>query len=88
MTRIPLLASRYRLLIGAVADPRVTQLAAGRGDAEEVYQAGAAARAQGERAKISAQLRRRGVDIVDAPPERLPSALADAYLRLKAAGQL
>jgi uncharacterized protein (DUF58 family) len=88
MPRIPLLASRYRLLIGAVADPRVTQLAAGRGDAEEVYQAGAAARAEGERARISAQLRRRGVDVVDAPPDRLPSALADAYLRLKAAGQL
>jgi uncharacterized protein (DUF58 family) len=88
MPRIPLLASRYRLLIGAVADPRVAQMAAARGDAEEIYQAGAAARAQDERARISAQLRRRGVDIVDAPPDRLPSALADAYLRLKAAGQL
>jgi hypothetical protein len=25
---------------------------------------------------------------VDAPPDRLPAALADAYLSLKAAGQL
>ena len=53
-----------------------------------MYGAGAAARAQADRARISAQLRRRGVEIVDAPPDRLPSALADAYLRLKAAGQL
>jgi uncharacterized protein (DUF58 family) len=88
LPRIPLLASRYRLLIGAVADPQVARMAAGRGDAAAVYAAGAAARAQAERAQISAQLRRRGVDIVDAPPDRLPSALADAYLRLKAAGQL
>jgi hypothetical protein len=28
------------------------------------------------------------VEIVDAPPDRLPSALADAYLRLKASGRL
>jgi hypothetical protein len=26
--------------------------------------------------------------VVDAPPERLPPALADAYLALKAAGRL
>jgi uncharacterized protein (DUF58 family) len=85
---IPLLAARHRLLIGAVADPRLAELAAGRGDTEAVYAAGAASRAQSERARVSAQLRRRGVDIVDAPPDRLPAALADAYLRLKAAGQL
>jgi uncharacterized protein (DUF58 family) len=88
LPRIGLLSARYRLLIGAVSDPRVAQLAAGRGDAEAVYAAGAAARAQADRARISALLSRRGVEIVDAPPDRLPSALADAYLRLKAAGQL
>jgi uncharacterized protein (DUF58 family) len=88
LPRIPLLTSRYRLLIGAVADPRVAEMAAARGDAEAVYEAGAAGRAQAERARIAAQLRRRGVDIVDAPPDRLPAALADAYLGLKAAGKL
>ena len=88
LPRIGLLTSRYRVLIGAVADPRVSQMAAARGDAEAVYGAGAAERAQGDRARIAAQLRQRGVDIVDAPPDKLPSALADAYLRLKAAGQL
>jgi uncharacterized protein (DUF58 family) len=88
LPRIALLTSRYRVLIGAVADPRVSEMAAARGDAEAVYEAGAAERALAERARISAELRRRGVDIVDAPPDRLPPALADAYLRLKAAGQL
>ncbi|MGH3275571.1 MAG: DUF58 domain-containing protein, partial [Streptosporangiaceae bacterium] len=88
LPRIPLLASRHRLLIGSVADPRVAEMAQARGDAEAVYGAGAAARAQAERARISALLRRRGVEVVDATPDRLPPALADAYLRLKAAGQL
>ena len=46
LPRIGLLSARYRLLIGAVSDPRVAQLAAGRGNAEAVYAAGAAARAQ------------------------------------------
>jgi hypothetical protein len=33
-------------------------------------------------------LQRRGAHVVDAPPDRLPAALADAYLALKAAGRL
>jgi len=88
LPRIGLLTSRYRMLIGSVADPRVEEMAAARGDVEAVYAAGAAGRALAERARVAGQLRRRGVDIVDAPPDRLPAALADAYLRLKAAGQL
>jgi uncharacterized protein (DUF58 family) len=85
---VPSLASRHQLLVGAVADPRVEELAAGRGDAGLVYAAAAALRAQAERSRIAEELRRRGVMVVDAPPERLPPALADAYLALKAAGRL
>jgi uncharacterized protein (DUF58 family) len=88
LPRLPLLTSRYRVLIGAVTDPRVAELAAGRGSAEAVYEAGAAQRALAERAALAAGLRRRGVDVADAPPDQLPSVLADTYLRLKAAGQL
>jgi uncharacterized protein (DUF58 family) len=53
-----------------------------------VYDAAAGERARSERARISARLRQRGVEVVDAPPDRLPAALADAYLSLKATGQL
>jgi len=53
-----------------------------------VYRAAAAVRAQAERARVGALLRRHGVQIVDAPPDQLPPALADAYLALKAAGRL
>jgi uncharacterized protein (DUF58 family) len=53
-----------------------------------VYTAAAAERARTERAQVAAELQRRGAVVVDAPPERLPTALADAYLALKAAGRL
>ena len=85
---IPFLAARYRLLVAAVADPRVSEMAAARDDAASVYQAAAAERARAERARLAARLSQAGVDVVDAPPERLPAALADAYLGLKSVGQL
>jgi uncharacterized protein (DUF58 family) len=88
LPRIPALAARHQLLVGAVADPRLDEMAAARGNAGAVYDAAAGERARSERAQISALLRRRGVAVVDAPPDRLPAALADAYLSLKAAGRL
>jgi len=88
LPRIPALAARHRLLVAAVADPRLAEMAAARGDAAAVYGAAAGERARSERARISALLRRRGVEVVDAPPDRLPAALADAYLNLKASGRL
>lgn len=81
-------AARSRVLVGAVADPRLAELAAGRTDAAAVYGAAAAERSRSERATVAAQLRRLGVAVVDAAPEDLPPALADAYLALKAAGRL
>jgi uncharacterized protein (DUF58 family) len=88
MPRLPVLASRNLVMIAAVADPRLDELAAARGDAPRLYAAAAAQRARSERQRISTQLRQRGVQVVDAAPERLPSALADAYLALKGSGRL
>ena len=88
LPRIPALAARHQVLVAAVADPRLDEMAAARGDAAAVYGAAAGERARAERARISARLRRRGVEVVDAPPDQLPAALADAYLNLKAAGRL
>jgi uncharacterized protein (DUF58 family) len=88
LPRIQALAARHRLLLAAVADPRIDEMAVSRGDAAAVYDAAAGERARQERARISALLRRRGVWVVDAPPDRLAPALADAYLSLKAAGKL
>jgi uncharacterized protein (DUF58 family) len=91
MGLLPVLAPlvrRHQVVLASVGDPAVEAMAAGRGDAEAVYDAAAAARAGLDRRRVGALLERRGVEIVDAPPEELPPALADRYLALKAAGRL
>ena len=88
LPRLGPLVSRNMVMIAAVADPRVAEMAAARGDVARLYDAAAAENAQAQRRRISALLRRHGVSVVDAPPGRLPSALADAYLELKSAGRL
>jgi uncharacterized protein (DUF58 family) len=82
------LTSRHVVLLAAVGDPRVEQMAAGGGTAEAVYAAAAAERARGERREMTAVLRRRGVEVVDAPPDSFAPAVSDAYLALKQAGRL
>jgi uncharacterized protein (DUF58 family) len=88
LPRLPLLAARNEVLVAAVSDPALASLAAGRSDAAQVYDAAAAEQAATARRRVSALLQRSGAQVVDAPPERLPAALADAYLALKAAGRL
>jgi uncharacterized protein (DUF58 family) len=88
MPLLPLLTARHLLMIAAVSDPRVTEMARARGDLAAVYEAAAAERATAERRRLTAELRKHGVEVVDAPPEDIAPALADAYLALKAAGRL
>ncbi|HVE62360.1 MAG TPA: DUF58 domain-containing protein [Mycobacteriales bacterium] len=85
---LPVLTARHTVVLAAVADPRVADMASGREDVVAVYGAAAAERARGERRRLTALLRRRGVEVVDAPPATFPPAVADAYLALKAAGRL
>lgn len=85
---LPQLASRHLVLLAAVADPRVTAMAQGRGSAERVYDAAAAEHLTTERRSITARLRGHGVEVVDALPDDIAPALADTYLALKAAGRL
>ncbi|MFF2102617.1 DUF58 domain-containing protein [Streptomyces sp. NPDC058202] len=82
------LTQRHTVLVASVADPYIARMSKARGDAEAVYEAAAAAQAQTERQRTAEQLRRRGVTVVDAIPDDLAPALADAYLALKAAGRL
>jgi uncharacterized protein (DUF58 family) len=85
---LPRLAARHQILVAATADPRLAELTAGRADPAAVYAAAAAERAVSERARAAGQLASLGVEVIDAPPDRLASALADAYLALKSAGRL
>lgn len=82
------LSTKHQVVIASVSDPRLAEMAAGRGTAEDVYDAAAAERSALDRATVSAHLSRLGVEVVDAPPEDLPPQLADRYLALKAAGRL
>ncbi|MCU1677331.1 MAG: hypothetical protein JWM93_2089, partial [Frankiales bacterium] len=82
------LGRRHTVLIAAVSDPVVAEMALARGSAEDVYAAAAAARVGAERRRSSELLRRRGAEVVDAAPDRFAPAVADAYLGLKAAGRL
>ncbi len=85
---LPQLSSRHLVLLAAVSDPQVAAMETGRGTSELVYNAAAAERQSAERRRITARLRRHGVEVVDAAPEQIAPALADAYLALKAAGRL
>ncbi|OBH43071.1 DUF58 domain-containing protein [Mycobacterium mantenii] len=85
---LPQLSVRHHLLLAAVSDPRVDQMAAGRSDAAAVYDAAAAERSRNDRGAIAARLRSSGVEVVDAPPAELAPALADRYLAMKATGRL
>jgi uncharacterized protein (DUF58 family) len=85
---LPQLAARHQVLLAAVSDPRVAAMAQGRDTLEQVYDAAAAEHLRNARRRMTARLRRHGVEVVDAAPEHLAPALADAYLALKAAGRL
>ncbi|MFJ2263174.1 DUF58 domain-containing protein [Streptomyces sp. NPDC087844] len=82
------LTQRHTVLVASVSDPHIEHMATARGNTEAVYEAAAAAQAQAERHRTAEQLTRHGVTVVDATPDNLPPALADAYLALKAAGRL
>jgi uncharacterized protein (DUF58 family) len=82
------LRRKHKIVIAAVSDPRVDELAAGRGDVGEVYAAAAAELDRMRRAATARTLRNLGLTVVQAPPETFAPELADHYLSLKKAGQL
>lgn len=85
---LPELSARHQVIVAAVADPRIADMAAGRGDAAEVYDSAAAERTRNDRRTIATRLRLHGVEVLDAPPQELAPALADRYLGMKASGRL
>ncbi|SPM30079.1 hypothetical protein MTAB308_3579, partial [Mycobacterium terramassiliense] len=88
MPVLPQLSAKHHVMIAAVGDPRVDEMAAGRSDAAAVYDAAAAERSRNDRRAIATRLRHSGVEVVDAPPAEIAPALADHYLAMKATGRL
>ncbi|MFD5324360.1 DUF58 domain-containing protein [Streptomyces sp. NPDC127092] len=85
---LPQLTQRHTVVVASPSDPHVARMSSTRGTIEGVYEAAAATQAQTQRARTAEQLQRHGVTVVDATPDNLAPALADAYLALKAAGKL
>jgi uncharacterized protein (DUF58 family) len=85
---LPLLTARHRVVLAAVHDTALAELAARRGGANDVYGAASAERALAERRRMRAALTRSGVEVVDEPVAGFAPAVVDTYLRLKAAGKL
>lgn len=88
LPRAATLAARHQLVVAAPGDPDVAAMLARRGEPDGAWDAAAAERALAERHALAEAMGRLGAEVVDAPPDRLASDLADRYLALKAAGRL
>ncbi|MEC3958012.1 DUF58 domain-containing protein [Nocardia sp. CDC153] len=85
---LPVLAERHRVLVVSVTDPEVAAAATRRSGLDDLYAAAAAENVIAEHAVARETLRRKGVRVIAAAPDRLPEALADEYLELKQTGAL
>ncbi|MGI9601285.1 MAG: DUF58 domain-containing protein [Acidimicrobiales bacterium] len=86
---LPLLMRTHIVMVAAVRDPEVHGWARDEVDEwPDAYRQAAAVGALAERRRTAARLRALGARVVDAPPEQLSGALIDAYLGIKATGQL
>ena len=85
---LPQLLARHRVMVAAVKDPALEALAADRSSLSAIYTAAAPEKTAAAYQRVRSALTRYGVHVVEAPPATFASALADAYLDLKAAGRL
>jgi uncharacterized protein (DUF58 family) len=86
---LPKLVARHQVLVAAVHDPALTELASTPvTDTAAIYDVAAGTRALLERQRIATALSRNGVSVLDCPADTFASQVTDAYLALKAAGKL
>ncbi|MCD4525644.1 DUF58 domain-containing protein [Nocardioides sp. cx-173] len=88
LTVLPALTRHHRVVLASVRDPALDRLAAARATIDDVYDAAAAEQVLARRRRTAHLLHALGIDVVDSDAERLPPALADHYLQLKARGLL
>lgn len=82
---LPALTAKHTVILAALRDPAVAEMAARRDD---LYAAAAAERTLADRDRMRDALSRNQVVVVDEPADSYPSVVADTYLALKAAGRL
>jgi uncharacterized protein (DUF58 family) len=86
---LPLIVRSHVVVVASVQDPEVVRWSSSTPrDAGEAYRQAAAVSALEERRRTASRLRGMGATVVDDAPGRMPSRLADAYLKVKATGRL
>jgi uncharacterized protein (DUF58 family) len=85
---LPALTAHHRVVIASVSDPALEEMRSARGSVSQVYDAAAAERTIGLRARTATALEQLGADVLDESPDVLPVRLADHYLMLKREGLL
>ena len=86
---LPLIARRHEVIFGSVRDPQVEAWADELPvDADAAYRKVSAVAALAKRRRLTAVLQGYGVRVIDVPPGALAPQLTDAYLHIKATGQL
>jgi uncharacterized protein (DUF58 family) len=86
---MPVLARRHAVVVAGVADPDLERMVHTPPRAPaDVYAAAVAIDVLDARARVAAQLRRAGADVVEARPDLLPNACVGAYLRAKERARL
>jgi uncharacterized protein (DUF58 family) len=86
---VPLLARRHAVAVASATDTDLARIVAREPRAPvEVYAAAVALDVLNARARVAAQLRRAGADVLEAPPERLGAACVATYLRAKSRARL
>jgi uncharacterized protein (DUF58 family) len=85
---LPTLTKHHRVVLASVRDPALDRLAETRASIEDVYDAAAAEQVLARRRDTADLLHALGLEVIDVSAEKLPPALADHYLALKAQGLL
>ncbi|NLZ99345.1 MAG: DUF58 domain-containing protein [Micrococcus sp.] len=85
---LPVLTKRHVVLVAAVADPELDDMAEDRESSDAAFIAASAEAQKLRNRKMVQLLNRYGADVIEAQPDDLPMAVGDMYLRLKAAGRL
>jgi uncharacterized protein (DUF58 family) len=86
---MPVLARRHAVVVASVTDPDLERLVHEPPPSPaDVYAAAVALDVLDARARVAAQLRRAGADVVEAHPDLLPNACVGPYLRAKARARL
>jgi uncharacterized protein (DUF58 family) len=86
---LPRLAARHKVLVAAVHDPLLKQLATTPiTDAVTVYERVAGVKAKEDRQRIITALTRHGVTVLDSDADTFASDVTDAYIAMKARGEL